>query len=93
MCNRCNRCNQVYLNSGCGCRRGWGRGFDNFDNFDNFNNGRFGCNSFNGFYDDEAFEEAQRIINHVDRRRCRENRCARQFVCCMKNINNCNNWE
>ena len=85
MCNRCNECNHVYVNSrsrrsGCGC--GCSHSCNSCDN--NWNH------DFDGQYDDEAFAEATRIIQRVDCRREKENRCARQFVCCMRNINN---WD
>lgn len=87
MCNQCNECNHVYLNNrsrrgnSCGCGCGCGNNWD-YDN--NWNN------DFNGVYDDRAFAEANRILRRVDCRREKENRCARQFVCCMRNINN---WD
>lgn len=85
MCNQCNRCNQVYLNSGsrgCGCN-------SCSSNQNSCGNNYEGCYG----YDDNAFAEAQRIINHIERRRARENRCARQFVNCMRGINNNCNWD
>ena len=96
-------CNHVYLNNegleyNDFDNRGFeGRGFDRGHKGCSCNcncNCNCGCNNGCGDsgYDDRAFEEAQRIINQVARRRGRENRCARQFVCCMRSINNNCNW-
>lgn len=84
-------CNHVYLNND-------GLEYNDFDNRGFEGRGRKGCScNYNhgcgdSGYDDRAFEEAQRIINQVERRRGRENRCARQFVRCMRSINNNCNW-
>lgn len=86
-------CNHVYLNND-------GLEYNDFDNRGFEGRGRKGCSCSCNYnhgcgdsgYDDRAFEEAQRIINQVERRRGRENRCARQFVRCMRSINNNCNW-
>lgn len=71
MCNRCN--------CGCGCNRNWGGCGCGHNRFGE------GCNRF-GECGDEAWEAAEREMRRAEFRRCREDRCAREFVRCM----NCN---
>ena len=69
MYNNCG-CNREFgFNEGCG-RTEWNRGC--------------GCN--NDYYNDNAaLYEAECVARAALRRRNRENRCAREFVRCMKN--------
>lgn len=55
--------------SRCGCNQSWG-----FSDFDDFR-----CN------DNTALLEAEFVARNALRRRQRENRCAREFVRCMRN--------
>lgn len=74
MCNSCNRCgsNRCGCNrcgsNRCGCRRNWENNEWDFWTQD---------------ADDCAFVETERIVREVENRRCREDRCARQFNHCM----------
>lgn len=82
------------------CNGNFNRGF----NDGNFFNKGCNCCSCNNNYDDTLFREVERIAHHAACRRARENRCARQFVNCMRSIegdfgcgcnnnwNNCNRW-
>ena len=75
MCNNCG-CNREFgFNEvhSCGCGRSdW--------------NNNCGCGCNNDFNNDSAaLYEAELIARAALRRRCRENRCAREFVRCMKN--------
>lgn len=57
----------------CNCNRGWDDGFENR------------CGGRNEFYNEcDPFEEVERIARRVRNRRCREDRCARQFCRCMR---------
>ena len=77
MCNR------------CGCNDYVFYGFSDYD-FDRFDWDRgYSC------YDDygrNALSEAERIARFAIRRDCRENRCARQFVRCMRKARCRSNW-
>lgn len=55
----------------CNCNRGWDECENRCGN--NWNN--FNC---------DPFEEVERIARRARNRRCREDRCARQFVRCMR---------
>lgn len=70
MCNRCNcGCGSNRMWGGCGC--GTNRyGYE------------YGCNNSCG---DSAWYEAERLMRRAEMRRCREDRCAREFIRCMKN--------
>lgn len=74
------------------CNANFNREF--FDgNYYNRNFNGCGCNSF----DDPLFREVERIAHRAACRRARENRCARQFVNCMRNVEGefgcgCNTW-
>lgn len=39
-------------------------------------------------YDDVLFKEVEKIARQVEIRRMKENRCARQFINCMRQITN-----
>ncbi len=65
-----------FRNSGrCGCGCGCGCGRNNWNQ----------CNDFNNQCDNNALLEAEFIARQALRRRQRENRCAREFIRCMRN--------
>ena len=67
----------------CGCNREFDDSYDFGCNKASWNNS-CGCN--NDYYNDNAaLYEAECIARAALRRRSRENRCAREFVRCMKN--------
>ncbi len=59
--------------SRCGCNCGCGRNSWNR------------CNDFDSHCDNNALLEAEFVARQALRRRQRENRCAREFVRCMRN--------
>lgn len=64
-------------------------GFNDYD-FD-----RFDCDRNRRCDDDygtNALNEAERVARSTMRQHCRENRCARQFVRCMRNARCGSNW-
>lgn len=82
------------MSNNCGCNREFGfndRSFDrDFDWDDSWNrSNRSGCGCGCGFNDDSndssALFEAECVARAALRRRSRENRCAREFVRCMRN--------
>ena len=79
----------IYMCNRCGCNDYVFYGFSDYD-FDRFDWDRgYSC------YDDygrNALNEAERIARFAMRRDCRENRCARQFVRCMRNARCGSNW-
>lgn len=64
----CNRCN-------CGC--------GSYNQFANSSRERCGCRQ-NRRGCENAWLEAEEIMMEQQRRRCREDRCAREFVRCMQ---------
>lgn len=53
------------------------------------NNCNCHCNSqVNCHCDDALFKEVEKIAKQVENRRMKENRCARQFINCMRQANN-----
>lgn len=72
----CNRCNRC--NNGCGYGNYQNEEYSDYD-WNNYNNRR------------DPFCEVERIARNVERRRIRENRCACEFIRCMRRAD-CN-WD
>lgn len=74
----CNRCN-------CGCNSN----FQRCNCFDGRNGCGCGCNNS---FDYDPFREVERIARQERRHRCCEDRCAREFIRCMRRCENCD-WD
>lgn len=68
-------CNRNGCECGCGCNRRW-------------EEGEFRNREFEG-RNDACWREAEHIMRERDRRRCHEDRCAREFVRCIR----CRDWN
>ena len=76
---------EIYMCNRCECNAYDFNDYD-FDRFDSDRNCR--CDD----YGTNALNEAERVARSTMRQHCRENRCARQFVRCMRNARCGSNW-